>query len=97
MAQPNRIIGISGATGIVYPIAETEAGGIVFPLVPAFYQRPATLEDVVGQTVDRVLDLFELEAGLLDRCGVAPQPFDRSLSRRPQTQARPLIRSKRHG
>lgn len=36
----------------------TEMGGIVFPPVPAFYNQPATLDDVVNHTVGRVLDLF---------------------------------------
>jgi 4-hydroxy-3-polyprenylbenzoate decarboxylase len=30
--------------------------------VPAFYSRPATVQDVVDQTVGRALDLFELDA-----------------------------------
>jgi len=42
--------------------AVTEAGAIVYPPVPAFYARPATLEDMVDQTLGRVLDLFGLEA-----------------------------------
>jgi flavin prenyltransferase len=33
-----------------------EMGGIVFPPVPAFYARPATVDDIVTQTVGRVLD-----------------------------------------
>jgi 4-hydroxy-3-polyprenylbenzoate decarboxylase len=48
-------------------LAVTEMGGIIFPPVPAFYHRPARLEDVVDHTVGRVLDLFDLEAGLLER------------------------------
>ena len=38
----------------------TEMGGIVFPPVPGFYQRPQTIEDLVGHTVSRVLDLLDL-------------------------------------
>ena len=37
----------------------TEMGGLVFPPVPAFYHRPATLDDLVDHTVDRVLDLLD--------------------------------------
>ena len=40
--------------------AVTEAGGIIFPPVPSFYHRPQTLDDLVNQTVARVLDLFDL-------------------------------------
>ena len=38
----------------------TEMGAIVMPPVPAFYQRPESLEAVVEQTVSRCLDLFQL-------------------------------------
>lgn len=41
--------------------AVTEMGGIVFPPVPAFYNRPRTLDDVVNHTVGRVLDLFDID------------------------------------
>jgi 4-hydroxy-3-polyprenylbenzoate decarboxylase len=42
--------------------AVTEAGAIVYPPVPAFYAKPATLDEMVDQTLGRVLDLFGLEA-----------------------------------
>jgi 4-hydroxy-3-polyprenylbenzoate decarboxylase len=48
-------------------LAATEAGAIMFPPVPAFYAKPATLADLVDHTVGRVLDLFDLDAGLVDR------------------------------
>jgi len=38
--------------------AVTEMGGIIFPPVPAFYQRPQTLTELVDHTVSRVLDLL---------------------------------------
>ncbi|MFZ3159073.1 MAG: UbiX family flavin prenyltransferase [Rhodoferax sp.] len=38
----------------------TEMGGIIFPPVPGFYQRPQTIEEMVGHTVNRVLDLLGL-------------------------------------
>ncbi len=37
-------------------------GAVIFPPVPAFYQRPATLDDVVDHTVMRVMDQFGLHA-----------------------------------
>lgn len=40
--------------------AVTEMGGIVFPPVPGFYQRPKTIDDLVDHTVGRVLDLLGL-------------------------------------
>ncbi|TFY99779.1 UbiX family flavin prenyltransferase [Ramlibacter rhizophilus] len=41
--------------------AVTEMGAIVFPPVPAFYVRPASLDDMVNHTVGRVLDLFDVD------------------------------------
>lgn len=35
-----------------------EAGAIIMPPVPAFYTRPATVDDIVTQTVGRALDLL---------------------------------------
>ncbi|MDI1244329.1 MAG: 3-octaprenyl-4-hydroxybenzoate carboxy-lyase, partial [Rhodoferax sp.] len=37
-----------------------EMGGIIFPPVPGFYQRPQTIDEMVGHTVSRVLDLLDL-------------------------------------
>ena len=40
--------------------AVTEMGGIVFPPVPGFYQKPRTIAELVDHTVGRVLDLVDL-------------------------------------
>jgi 4-hydroxy-3-polyprenylbenzoate decarboxylase len=45
-------------------VAVTEMGGVVFPPVPAFYNRPPTIEALVDHTVGRVLDLFGIEQAL---------------------------------
>ena len=45
----------------------TEMGGIIAPPVPAFYPMPQTLEDLVNHNVGRVLDLFDIEANLVQR------------------------------
>lgn len=51
----------------------TEAGAIIFPPTPAFYQRPKSLADMVNHTLGRVLDLFDIDAGLVQRWeGVKP-------------------------
>jgi len=39
----------------------------VLPPVPAFYDRPQTLADIVNHTVGRVLDQFGIEHQLLKR------------------------------
>lgn len=36
-------------------------GAIIAPPVPAFYNRPATVDDLVNHSVGRVLDLFDIE------------------------------------
>ena len=38
-------------------------GTVILPPVPAFYTKPTTLDDVVDQTVSRVLDQFGLDSG----------------------------------
>jgi 4-hydroxy-3-polyprenylbenzoate decarboxylase len=40
--------------------AVTEMGGIVFPPVPGFYQKPQSIAELVDHTVGRVLDLVDL-------------------------------------
>jgi len=44
--------------------AVTEMGAIVFPPVPGFYQRPASIDEMVDHTVARVLDLLGIEHAL---------------------------------
>ncbi|WP_036171215.1 UbiX family flavin prenyltransferase [Massilia sp. 9096] len=47
--------------------AVTEMGGIVFPPLPSFYNRPATIEEMVDHTVARVLDLLGIENSVAPR------------------------------
>lgn len=47
--------------------AVTEMGGIIFPPLPGFYQRPQTIAEMVDHTVGRVLDLFDLPHQLTPR------------------------------
>ncbi|WP_438765609.1 UbiX family flavin prenyltransferase [Kushneria sp. TE3] len=49
--------------------ALTEMGAILFPPVPAFYARPATLEEMVDHSVARALDLFDIEIDGMPRWG----------------------------
>ena len=39
----------------------TELGAILAPPMPAFYHRPESIDDIVNQTVNRLLDLLEIE------------------------------------
>jgi 4-hydroxy-3-polyprenylbenzoate decarboxylase len=47
----------------------TEMGGIIAPPVPAFYNKPSSLDDVVNHSVGRVLDLFSLVPKNIKRWG----------------------------
>ena len=47
----------------------TEMGGIVFPPVPALYQRPATVDEIITHSVGRALDLFGIDVPRLPRWG----------------------------
>ena len=42
-------------------------GAVISPPMPAFYAFPKTIDDVVNHSVGRVLDLFDLDAGILNR------------------------------
>lgn len=44
--------------------AVTEMGGMIFPPLPAFYHRPTSIEDMVAETVERVLALAGIDAAL---------------------------------
>jgi flavin prenyltransferase len=52
-------------------VALSEMGAIIAPPVPAFYARPASLDDMIDQTLGRALDLFGLDAGIVRRWGGA--------------------------
>lgn len=47
----------------------TRNGGIVMPPVPAFYHMPRTVEEIIDQTVGKVLDLFGMDGKLFRRWG----------------------------
>ncbi|MDH3839988.1 MAG: UbiX family flavin prenyltransferase [Chromatiales bacterium] len=42
-------------------------GAILFPPIPSFYDRPESIDDIVTASVARVLDLFDVDPGLLKR------------------------------
>ncbi len=41
--------------------AVTEMGGIIFPPLPAFYHRPSSIDELVAESVERVLALVGLQ------------------------------------
>ena len=42
----------------------TEMGGIIYPPLPALYQKPQSIEEMVDHTTGRVLDLFGIQQTL---------------------------------
>ena len=48
-------------------LAATEMGAIIAPPVPAFYARPQNLQQMIDHTLGRVLDLFDLDTGRINR------------------------------
>ncbi|HYG58497.1 MAG TPA: UbiX family flavin prenyltransferase [Symbiobacteriaceae bacterium] len=47
--------------------AVTETGAVILPPMPSFYHKPQTIDDIVNQTVGKVLDQFGLDASLFRR------------------------------
>lgn len=45
-------------------VAVTEMGAIVFPPLPAFYNRPNSIDEMVDHTVGRLLDLLGIDQTL---------------------------------
>lgn len=39
----------------------SELGAVISPVVPAFYNRPKTIDDIINHSVGRLLDLFDVE------------------------------------
>lgn len=49
--------------------AVTEAGGVIVPAAPGFYNHPETLDDIVDFVVGKTLDLMGVEHELVERWG----------------------------
>ena len=48
-------------------VALAEMGAVIAPPMPAFYNRPKTLDDLINHTVGRLLDLFGIETAAVKR------------------------------
>ncbi|HWS68314.1 MAG TPA: UbiX family flavin prenyltransferase [Steroidobacteraceae bacterium] len=48
-------------------VTATEIGAIIYPPVPAFYAKPTGIEQMVDQTLGRVLDLFNIRTDVVNR------------------------------
>ncbi|MBN2404023.1 MAG: UbiX family flavin prenyltransferase [Coriobacteriia bacterium] len=50
-------------------VSLTESGAIVVPAMPAFYQKPDSIDDLVSFVVGKVLDVLNIEHNLFNRWG----------------------------
>jgi 4-hydroxy-3-polyprenylbenzoate decarboxylase len=78
--------------------ALTRMGAVIFPPVPAFYHRPKTLDDIINQTVTRILDQFDIDVTLFERWSdeqMRHHPAaDRVISVASRKEVRPVKKSK---
>lgn len=51
----------------------SDMGAVIAPIVPAFYTRPKTIDDIVNHTVGRLLDLFGIGTSVVNRWQGVPQ------------------------
>lgn len=65
-----------GHCKLLYEAAQL--GAVIAPPMPAFYSQPQTIDDIINHSVGRVLDLFDLDAGILKRWEGANPRSDRS-------------------
>ncbi|HEX9077631.1 MAG TPA: UbiX family flavin prenyltransferase [Anaerolineae bacterium] len=70
----------------------TEMGAILAPPMPAFYNKPRSIDDIVNQTVGRVLDLLGVEhADLFKRwTGLPPESAAQDAAGEPSSPLIPL-------
>ncbi len=57
----------------------SQMGAIIAPPVPAFYALPQNLEEAVDHSLGRVLDLFDVESGVVKRWGETPTDGSRPI------------------
>ena len=54
-----------GHCKLLYEAAQL--GAIIAPPMPALYNRPETIDDIINHSVGRVLDLFDIDPGIIKR------------------------------
>jgi 4-hydroxy-3-polyprenylbenzoate decarboxylase len=55
----------AGHCKLLYEAAQL--GAVIAPPIPAFYGQPKTIDDLVNHSVGRVLDMFDLDVGIVKR------------------------------
>ncbi|GAX90372.1 non-oxidative hydroxyarylic acid decarboxylases subunit B [Effusibacillus lacus] len=75
-------------------LALSRMGAVILPPVPAFYNHPATIDDIVNHIIARTLDQFGIEnrltkrwkdhapPGQVSECSTVPQLADRTVPRK---------------
>jgi 4-hydroxy-3-polyprenylbenzoate decarboxylase len=63
-----------GHCKLLYEAAQL--GAVIAPPMPAFYSQPQSIDDLINHSVGRVLDLFDLDAGILKRWEGPPNQSD---------------------
>ncbi len=48
-------------------LAAADAGAIILPAMPGFYERPESMDDLINHVVGKALDLFDIEHQLYKR------------------------------
>lgn len=46
-----------------------EWGGVILPPIPAFYHQPKSVDEIINQTIGKILDCFDIEHALFSRWG----------------------------
>ena len=84
-----------GHCKLLYEAAQL--GAIIAPPMPAFYNHPQTIDDLINHTVGRVLDLFDIDIGTLKRWEGTDGPDEKSsgeIGRRPASPKLAQVGSK---
>jgi 4-hydroxy-3-polyprenylbenzoate decarboxylase len=53
-----------------------DIGAVVAPIVPAFYTRPKTVDDIINHTCGRLLDLFDIATKTVKRWKGGPEEVE---------------------
>jgi 4-hydroxy-3-polyprenylbenzoate decarboxylase len=61
-------------------LALARMGARIVPPMPAFYNRPASVDDIVAHVVTRILDQFDIESTTAKRWNGPPKPAESNLT-----------------
>jgi len=71
-----------GHCKLLYEAAQL--GAIIAPPIPAFYNHPQTIDDILNHSVGRVLDMFDIDTGIVKRWEGHQPIGDAMVERQPQ-------------